>query len=78
MDSLTAISEADVDTEAEDVVSLEINTFVGGLLKKLVRLPKQKREQVAKIEHNLRKQLVGDDALDIAALTHLLNELLKR
>ncbi|GHB82846.1 hypothetical protein [Persicitalea jodogahamensis] len=78
LDSLTAISEADVDTEAEDVVSLEINTFVGGLMKKLVRLPKQKREQVAKIEDKLRTQLIGDDSLDIAALTNLLNELLKR
>jgi len=78
LDSLTAISAEDVDTETEDVVSLEINSFVGGLLKKLARLPKQKREQVAAIERNLRKQLVGDDALDIAALTHLLNELLKR
>ena len=78
LDTLTSLSEADVDVETEDVVSLQINTFVGGLMEKLVRLPRSKHAQVASIEENLRKQLINDEFMNIAALTSLLNDLLKK
>ena len=77
LDSLTTLSKSDFSEDKEDVVSLEINTFFEGINKKLVRLPKSKKEAVIGIENTLRNQLSDDATLNIAALTNLLRELLK-
>ena len=78
LDSLTNISQSDFSEEFEDVVSVEINSFSGGLNKKLVRLPKSKKVEIAAIENTMRKTLSSDNAMNIAALSNLLNELLSK
>ncbi|WP_149241337.1 hypothetical protein [Dyadobacter sp. 32] len=78
LDSLTNLSEVEIDQEYENAVSLEINTFVDGLQKKLVRLPKTKTADILSIEKSVRAKLSADDSISIAALVNLLNELLKK
>ncbi len=45
LDSLTNISQVDLDEENEDVLGIEMSSFVDGIQKKLVRLPKTKRKK---------------------------------
>jgi hypothetical protein len=78
LDSLTNISQSEFSEDFEDVVSVEINSFSGGLNKKLVRLPKTKRQEIFAIENTMRETLSSDNAINIAALSNLLNELLSK
>lgn len=78
LDTLTTISKSNVDIEKENIFGLEFSSFVDGIKKKLVRFPKTKQPQVVKIEGVIRKQLSGDDSMDIAALTNILKELLNK
>lgn len=77
LDSLTSLSKSDFNEEKEDVYDLQINTFFKGISKKLVRLPKEKKEEVFKIQKELENVLSKDSSLNIAALTNLLKEMLK-
>ena len=77
LDSLAEISVSDF-TEEEDVFSLEINSFIEGVRKKLVRLPKKKRAEVSKLEGQIMKILSNDKTANIAALTGILNNLFKK
>lgn len=78
LDTLTTISKSDVDVQKEDMISLEISSFVDGIKKKLVRFPKSKQPQVTIMEGTIREQLSGDNSMDIAALTNILKELLNK
>lgn len=78
LDTLTTISKTDVDNEKEEMISLEISSFVDGIKKSLVRFPKNKQPQVIKMEVTIRKHLSGDNSMDIAALTNILKELLNK
>lgn len=77
LDSLTMISNADLDEENEEVFGLEINSFVEGVSKKLVRLPKSKKNEINAIEIKVRKMLSKDKTMNIAALASILKDLLK-
>jgi hypothetical protein len=77
LDSLTNISTADLDEENEEVFGLEINSFVEGVSKKLVRLPKSKKQEINSIEIKIRKILSKDKTMNIAALAGILKDLLK-
>lgn len=77
LDSLTTISKGDLDEEKEEVFGLEINSFVEGVSKKLVRLPKSKKNEINAIEIEVRKMLSKDKAMNIAALANILKDLLK-
>ncbi|MES2517876.1 MAG: hypothetical protein V4585_07195 [Bacteroidota bacterium] len=78
LDTLTTISKTDIDNEKEEMISLEISSFVDGVKKSLVRFPKSKQPQITKMEGTIREQLSGDNSMDIAALTNLLKELLNK
>ncbi|WP_229208806.1 hypothetical protein [Dyadobacter luticola] len=79
LDNLTTISEKEWDGEKEEVFSLEISSFVDGISTDLVRMPASKRKQVLQVEKFIREQLqVGDDVVNIAALTNILKELLRK
>jgi len=78
LDSLTNLSKSDFQEDKEDVFDLQINSFFDGISKKLVRLPKSKKEEVNNIQADIRKKLSKDTSLNIAALTNLLKELLKK
>ena len=77
IDSLTTLSKSDFKEEDEDVFDLQINSFFDGISKKMVRLPKNKKEEVSNIQAELKKNLSNDKTLNIAALTNLLKEMLK-
>lgn len=78
LDSLTNLSKSDFKEDNEDVFDLQINTFFDGISKKLVRLPKNKRVEILNIQDDLKRMLSKDNSLNIAALTNLLKELLKK
>ncbi len=78
LDSLTDISNAGFNEANENMVSIEISSFETGMNKKIVRLPKDKSEQVSATELRLRNILSQDPAIDIAALTNILKEMLKK
>jgi DNA replication protein DnaC/ribosomal protein S15P/S13E len=76
LDSLTSLSEAVVDEVHEDVLGLQIDSFVDGIKKNLVRFPKKKSKEVADIQKELKAHLGKDRALNIAALAKLLKEMM--
>ena len=77
LDSLTNLSKSDFKEDKEDIFDLQINSFVDGISKKLVRLPKNKKQEVNNIQEAIKKDLSKDKTLNIAALTNLLKEMLK-
>jgi ABC-type dipeptide/oligopeptide/nickel transport system ATPase subunit len=77
LDSLTNISKADF-SDDEEVFGLEISSFVEGVNKKLVRMPKNKKKEISTIQASIKKGLSKDTTLNIAALAGLLKELLKK
>ncbi len=76
LDNLTEISNSGLDLEKEIAVKFEITSFVEGLKKNLVRLPKSKTKQLLQLQSVLKTKLSGDKQLDIATLAKLLEELL--
>lgn len=78
LDSLTNLSKSDFREDKEDVFDLQINSFFDGISKKIVRLPKSKKTEVNNIEADIRKKLSKDTSLNIAALTNILKEMLKK
>lgn len=77
LDNLTNLSNISVDTEKEEVISVQISSFGEGVNKSLVRLPKSKQPIIKNIETTIRQQLSEDKNVNIAVLSNLLNELLK-
>lgn len=78
LDSLTSISKSDLDDENEEILGIELSSFVNGIQKKIVRLPKSKRDEVIKMENSIKQMLSRDKSLNIAAITNILKDLLNR
>ncbi|MEO5777370.1 MAG: hypothetical protein ABIQ27_10710 [Flavobacterium sp.] len=78
LDNLCEISSKDVDEEKEDIFKIEITSFVDGLKKNLVRLPKEKTKEAQKKEAELKLLLGNDSGVNIAILTSLLQQELKK
>lgn len=78
LDNLTNISEADIDEEKEDVLGIEMSSFVDGINRSLIRLPKAKRNEVSKIEDSIKTKLSKDKSLNISAVANILKQLLQK
>lgn len=78
LDSLTNISKVDLDVENEDVLGIEMSSFVDGIQKSMVRLPKTKWKEVRSVEESLRTRLSKDKSINIAAIASILKELLHK
>ena len=78
LDNLTNISQADTDEEKEDILGIEMSSFVDGINKSLIRLPKSKRHEVNNIENLIKSKLSKDKTLNIAALANILKDLLQK
>lgn len=78
LDNLCELSQNDFDENTEDVFKIEITSIVDGLKKNLVRLPKSKSKEVRIKEDELKKLLGNDKGVNIAILTSLLQEQLKK
>ena len=65
-----------MDEEQEDILGIEMSSFIDGIQKKLVRLPKTKKKEVSKIEESIKANLSKDKSLNIAALASILKDLI--
>lgn len=77
LDNLCEISNTGFDEDREMVFKLEVTSFVEGLQKNLVRLPKSKNKELNKLEGKIKTALSKDKQLNIATLVKLLEEMLK-
>ena len=76
LDNLCEISKEQVDEETEEVLKLEITSFVQGLNKNLLRIPKGKNKEIDAQLNKIKTNLGKDRKINIAVLTKLLQELL--
>ena len=75
LDNLTDISKKDVDEAKEEVLKLELTSFVKGVQRNLIRLPKEKVKQIEEKKQNIQKLLdTNDKQENIALLIKLLQE----
>ncbi len=78
LDSLTHISQADLDEEHEDVLGIEMSSFVDGIQKRMIRMPKTKKKEITKIEESIKAKLSNDKSLNIVAVASILQDLLQK
>lgn len=75
LDNLTDISKKDIDENKEEVLKLELTSFVKGVQRNLIRLPKAKVKQIEEKKHSIKKLLdANDKQANIALLIKLLQE----
>lgn len=77
LDSLTDLSSVNIDESKEEVLGFQFDSFVDGIRKSLVRLPKTKTSEVEDIKSSLQASLSKDKTLNIAAVANLLKELMQ-
>ncbi|TDO29230.1 hypothetical protein [Sediminibacterium goheungense] len=75
LDNLSEISNFNEDKEI--AFKLEVTSFVQGLQKNLIRLPKTKNKAYIQLQDKVKSQLGRDKQLNIATLAKLLEELLR-
>lgn len=75
LDSLTNLSQVDIDDNTEEVIGLQIDSFGEGKRQKVIRLPKNMASKVDELKTSLKGSLSNDKSFNIAALTKLLQEL---
>jgi len=76
LDNLCEISKEQIDEATEEVFKLEITSFVQGLNKNLLRVPKERTKEMD-VQLNKIKGILGKDKkINITILTKLLQELL--
>jgi predicted oxidoreductase (fatty acid repression mutant protein) len=75
LDNLTDISKKDIDVEKEEILKLEVTSFVKGVQRNFIRLPKEKSKQLDSKKEEMKKMLVGGDRqMNIVLLIKLLQE----
>ncbi len=74
LDNLVELTKADVDEGKEEVFKLEITSFVAGLKKNLIRLPKNKNVEAIQQQAIIKSKLGTDRRVNISVLLKLLQE----
>lgn len=77
LDNLCEISQSDIDELKEEVLKVEITSFVQGLNKNLIRIPKTKSKEVDAKVDEIKTLLSKDKRLNVTILAKLLQEYLK-
>jgi hypothetical protein len=77
LDNLSELSEKDIDLTKEAVIKLEITSFVEGMQKSHIRLPKSKEKDLSILAKSINNKLGKDKNLNILALLQLLQQQLK-
>lgn len=77
LDNLSEISRADIDEGKEEVLKFEITSFMEGIKKNLIRLPKNKNIEAIQQQAILQSKLGSDRKVNITVLVKLLQEQLK-
>ncbi|MCW3074613.1 MAG: hypothetical protein JWP69_1682 [Flaviaesturariibacter sp.] len=76
LDNLSEISKADINEESEEVLKFELTSFVEGINKSLLRIPKNKTKEVLDKQSEIKSLLGGDKKVNIAILATLIKEYL--
>jgi hypothetical protein len=76
LDNLCEISKKDVDDQKEEVFKVEITSFVKGMNKELIRIPKKKVKEVEIKVEEIKSILGKDKKLNATILAKLLQELM--
>ncbi len=74
LDNLCNLAKSDVDLEKEDVFKLEVTSFIKGLQKQTLRLPKGKMNEIKSLEKDIKGKLSDDRTTNIALLLKLLQD----
>ncbi len=75
LDNYTDISKEDINPDKEEVIKLEVTSFLRGLSKKYIRIPKSKLKKIANFEKSIKAQIINNDkTFNIALLTRLLQD----
>lgn len=77
LDSLTKISQNDIDESKEEVIGVKIDSFFSKIDPKVVRVPKSKSKEIELLKNELKKKLGKDSTANVAAVLNLLKELLQ-
>lgn len=77
LDNLCDLNTQDIDTSKEDVFRLEITSFVEGIQKNLIRIPKNKQKELQETSEKLNSMLGSNKHWNVAILTKLLQEQLR-
>ncbi len=77
LDSLTKISNTDIDESEEEVIGVKIDSFFSKIDPKVVRVPKSKSVEIEHLKNELKNKLGKDNTSNIAAVLNLLKELLQ-
>lgn len=77
LDSLTNISNSDIDESKEEVIGVRIDSFISKIDPKVVRVPKNKSKEIEQLKNELKSKLGKDNTSNIAAVITLLKELLQ-
>ncbi|WP_181308785.1 hypothetical protein [Rufibacter sp. XAAS-G3-1] len=78
LDSLTELSQTEIDEEKEEVLGFQIDSFAAGVTRSILRLPKAKNDEVEVIKKSIAEVLSKDNSLNIAALAKLLKEIVSK
>lgn len=74
LDNLCALSKSDVNFENEEILNLEITSFIQGIQKHTLRFPKGKLAELRGIEEEIKHKLSKDRTANIALLLRLIQE----
>jgi len=75
LDNLCTLVKTDVNLENEDIYKFEVTTFLKGLQKQTLRIPKGKLKEIKNLEDEIKSKLIGNDkSTNIALLLNLLQE----
>lgn len=77
LDNLCELSNTDMIETEEDVIKLEITSFVNGLNKNLLRIPKEKNIEFDKKASEIKRILGKDSKSNLIIISKLLQDLLK-
>lgn len=77
LDNLSDITKSGFDEDKEIAVKFEVTSFVKGLQRNLVRLPKTKNKELIQLQSVVKAKLSNDRQLNIVMLAQLLEELIR-
>ena len=77
LDNLSSLSRASIQDNEEDVLQFEITSFVEGLSKSMLRIPKAKTKELAEKHGKIKSILGNDKKMSLAVLAYLIKDYMK-
>jgi hypothetical protein len=74
LDNLCEFSQTNVKQDDEDIIKLEITSFVENIKERIIRMPKSKTNEAVRMAESLNTRLSSDKELNIITLIKLLQE----